>query len=99
LPQDTPARHIKTAVDVIALLSETINHVRTGAVDPKVGNCIGYLAGIVLKATQQGELEERLAALEGIVSGQNPARSILDDDPEDLLDDGNDNEGDERAIA
>ena len=88
LPADTPARAVKTAADVIDLLSETINQVRVGAVDPRVGNCVGYLAGIILKAVEQGDMEERLAALEAIIAGQGPPMRAVDDDLDNLVIDG-----------
>jgi len=67
LDADTPARDIKSVADVKGLLSETIHQVRTGAIDPKVGNCVGYLSGILLKAIEVGDIEERLAAMEAVV--------------------------------
>lgn len=68
LDAGTPAKDLKTVGDVKGLLSETIHQVRTGAIDPKVANCVGYLSGILLKAIEVGEIEERLAAMEAVVS-------------------------------
>ena len=99
LSLDVPGRTVKTATDVVDLLSETINHVRTGQLDPKIGNCMGYLAGIILKAAEQGGMEERLAALEGIVSAQGRPTSLFDTDPEDLVIDGEDRAEPQRATA
>ena len=83
LPPETPLRPVRTAGDVIELLGETIHQVRVGTLDPRVGNCIGYLSGIVLKATEQGEMEQRLAAMESIVAGQGgQPESLFDADPE-----------------
>jgi hypothetical protein len=82
LPPETPMRPVRTAGDVIELLAETIHQVRTGTLDPRVGNCIGYLSAIVLKATQQGEMEQRLAALEAIVAGQGRPESLFNADPD-----------------
>jgi hypothetical protein len=50
--------------DVCVLLATTINDVRTGRLDPKLANCVGYLSGILVRAFEVGELEERLAMLE-----------------------------------
>jgi hypothetical protein len=50
--------------DVCVLLAKTINDVRTGRLDPKLANCVGYLSGILVRAFEVGELEERLAMLE-----------------------------------
>jgi len=85
LPPDTPLRSVRTAGEVIELLAETIHQVRTGQLDPRVGNCIAYLSGIVLKATEQGEMEQRLAALEAIVAGQRQPESLFNADPDRLL--------------
>ena len=38
LPPDTPLLPVRTASDVIELLAETIHQVRTGTLDPRVGN-------------------------------------------------------------
>ncbi|MFI5197042.1 MAG: hypothetical protein ACHQJD_00340 [Thermoanaerobaculia bacterium] len=43
---------------------------RRGEIDTRIANAVGYLAGICLKAFEQGEIEQRLAALEMIVNGQ-----------------------------
>ena len=59
--EDLPAR---TIGDVTALLAVTINDVRTGRVDSRIANAIGYLSSVLLRALQDGELETRLAALE-----------------------------------
>jgi len=82
LPPETPLRPVRTAGDVIELLGETIHQVRTGTLDPRVGNCVGYLSAIILKATEQGEMEQRLAALEAIVAGQGRPESLFDTDPD-----------------
>ncbi len=68
LDAETPAKDIRSVADVTGLLSDTIHQVRTGALDPKVANCVGYLSGILLKAIEVGEIEERLAAMEAVVS-------------------------------
>jgi hypothetical protein len=50
--------------DVCVLLTKTINDVRTGRLDPKLANCIGYLGGILVRAFEVSDLEKRLAMLE-----------------------------------
>ena len=50
--------------DVTTLLGRTINDVRQGKVDVKVANAVGYLAGVLLKSLEGGDVEQRLAALE-----------------------------------
>lgn len=49
-----------------ALLAQTINQVRSGGLDPRTGNAVGYLAAVMLKAFQQGDIEARLQALEAV---------------------------------
>jgi hypothetical protein len=70
LPAHTPDRLLAKASDVSALLAETINQVRRGEVDPRISNAIGYLAGILLKAKEKDEIEQRLARLESILADQ-----------------------------
>jgi hypothetical protein len=64
LPNTEQAFELRTASDVVGFLSTTVNDVRCGRVDARVGNCLGYLAGVVLKALESSELEERVKALE-----------------------------------
>jgi hypothetical protein len=85
LPPETPLRPVRTAGEVIELLAETIHQVRVGTLDPRVGNCIGYLSGIVLKAGEQDVMEQRLTALERIVASQRRPESLFGADPDTLL--------------
>jgi hypothetical protein len=55
---------ISSADNILKLLSDTINQVRHGEIDVRIGNAIGYLSGIALRAIELGKLEDRLAALE-----------------------------------
>jgi hypothetical protein len=60
---------LQTAREVLALLEEQVNAVRA---DPAVGTlerarCVGYLAGVALRAVETGELEARLEALEAVL--------------------------------
>jgi hypothetical protein len=64
LPADTPDLPLRTVGDIVRALGLTFNHVRTGRLDARVGNCLGVLAGVLLRAIQGDELEQRLAALE-----------------------------------
>jgi hypothetical protein len=64
LPETEPDVPLDSARDVVRLLAGTINSVRKGQIDPRSGNCIGQLAGALLKALQDGAVEERLAAIE-----------------------------------
>ena len=55
---------LKSVSDVLLLLEDTINRVRTDPITHQKANCVGYLANIALKALEVGNLEERLSALE-----------------------------------
>ncbi|HVS36841.1 MAG TPA: hypothetical protein VMS17_14875 [Gemmataceae bacterium] len=64
--EDLPVR---SAADVTALLATTINEVRKGKLDPRIGNAVGYLAGILLRALETGDLAEQVAALRNRIEG------------------------------
>jgi len=70
LAADAPDAKIADCRDVVTLLAETINQVRKGQVDPRVANAVGYLANVLIKAVEQGELEDRVADLESIMKGR-----------------------------
>lgn len=53
-----------TPVELVDLLCNTIDDVRVGAIDPKVANAVGYLAGVIVKIQEQEALVERLSAIE-----------------------------------
>ena len=59
---------LETLQNVVQLLEETINHVRTGALEVRIAQCTGYLAGLAIKALEQAELERRIEALEKLVN-------------------------------
>lgn len=77
LSDDTADINIENGQDVVRLISETINQVRRGQLDPRVANAVGYLANVLLKAVEQGDVEERLAALEAVVQAK---RRVTADD-------------------
>ena len=70
LPADAPDVKVQDGADVVRLLSDTINQVRRGEIDPRVANTVGYLSNIVLAATSQRELESRLAELESLLKNR-----------------------------
>ena len=72
LPEDAPDVKIANCQDVMSLLSETINQARKGRIDPRTANAVGYLANIFLKATEQGEMEKRIAELEAATKSKSP---------------------------
>jgi hypothetical protein len=64
LPATTPVVQLNSCKDVAGVLAESINQVRRGELDPGVANAIGYLAGLLLKAHEQGAVEDRLLKIE-----------------------------------
>ena len=68
LPPQTPNHVIKSARDVVNLLSESVSQVRRGEIDPRIAHAVGYLSGIILKAREQSDLEERLDNLESALN-------------------------------
>jgi hypothetical protein len=64
LPADTPAIPLTSCKDVVGLLGESIMQTRRGELDPRVANTIGFLSGVLLKALDQGLVEERLLKVE-----------------------------------
>src|SRR5438445_13508677 len=64
LPPETPDNPLRSTTDVSTLLSESINQVRRGQLEPRVANALGYLASILLNALDQGPVEERLWRVE-----------------------------------
>lgn len=59
-----PPMLIKEASNVVILLQDTINHVRAGEMDVKIGNCIGVLSGHLLKALEVANIENRVEIIE-----------------------------------
>ena len=55
---------IKNSKDVPNLLIDTINKVRSGKLEIRIANCIGYLSGHLIKAFEQSDLEKRIEDLE-----------------------------------
>jgi hypothetical protein len=68
LPADTPDYSLSDPTEVAALLAASINQLRRGQIDPRVANGIGYLTSILLRALEQGPIEERLAKIEAALA-------------------------------
>src|ERR1700722_17831905 len=64
LPESAPNVRVGNSGDAIALISQTINQVRKGQIDPRIANSVGFLANILLKAVERDKLETRIAQLE-----------------------------------
>jgi hypothetical protein len=62
-----PPVHIENTKNITSLLVSTINDVRAGTIELRVANCIGYLAGHLIKAFEVSTIEERLVEVERVV--------------------------------
>ena len=68
LPVETADFNVSDASSVVELLSKTVNKTLRGEIDTKEAKCaVGYLAGVTLKAREQGEIDERAAKIEEIL--------------------------------
>ena len=74
-PPDGPPKPLRDATEVSEFLSETINQVRVGKIDPKVANAVGYLTSVHLKALEQGPMQERLARIESALGLEDNTQS------------------------
>ena len=66
---------LKTAADVLKLLEEQVAAVRgeSNAGTLEKARCVGYLAGVTLKAIEAGDLAARLEAVEAVLKGRRAA--------------------------
>lgn len=63
-----PPVSIKTVEDVVSVLEETINLVRSGDIPcSNVANTIGFLAGHMLKALEVSDVEQRVEMIESVM--------------------------------
>ena len=53
--------------EVLDLLADTINRVRSNQMPPRIANTIGYLAGHMVKALEIAEIEDRLKKVKRII--------------------------------
>ena len=64
LPPNTEEKRLQSPTDVCDLLGDTINQVRRGLIDPRIGTTVGYLAGTLLRGLEHGQLDDRLTRIE-----------------------------------
>jgi hypothetical protein len=60
---------LATVTDVVSLLGKTINDVRAGRMEARVGNAAAVLVGQLLAAMRGSDLESRIRALEQELRG------------------------------
>jgi len=67
IDEPLPVMRLETPSDAVMLLADTINRVRTGTLDPRIANTIGYLAGHLLKAFEVAQLKDKIEVIERLV--------------------------------
>jgi hypothetical protein len=82
LEETAPDIKIEDSGDAIALISDTINQVRKGKIDPRVANSVGFLANILMKAVERNKLETRIEQLEALLKVQTPTLDLNITGPE-----------------
>jgi hypothetical protein len=65
-----PNVNLNNAKDAMDLFGRTINEVRSGLIDVRTANCIGFLAGHFIRAIEAVELEEKLTKIEDQLNRQ-----------------------------
>jgi hypothetical protein len=53
---------------VAILLADTINRVRSGTIDLRTANCIGFLSGHLTRALEIAEVHQRLKRIEEVLN-------------------------------
>ena len=62
-----PVMPLKTPVDAVNLLADTIHRVREGEIDIRVANCIGVLSGHLIKAFEVANINEKVDVIEQVI--------------------------------
>lgn len=62
-----PAMVINAPADVVGAAVQIVNEVRAGQLPPKVASTIGYLLGVVLKAYEVSNLDQRVEMIESVL--------------------------------
>jgi hypothetical protein len=70
LESTVPDVKVEDCGDAITLISENINQVRKGKIDPRVANSVGFLANILIKAVERNQMETRIEQLEALLKVQ-----------------------------
>jgi hypothetical protein len=60
---DAPDLPLRTIGDAVALLAATVNEVRTGKLDVKIANAVGYLLTVFIRAIEAGVVPEEIVRL------------------------------------
>ena len=94
LPDDAADVPLHNGKDVVVFLAETINQVRKGRVAPKVASTVGYLTGLLMKALETSDIEERLARIEQVLKMRGAEETLFNPDEDEGVAYGNGYKGD-----
>ncbi len=76
LPADKPDLRLRTIADLVELQELTMNGLLRGKVPPRLATTIFYGASVLASLIQRGSLEDRLSAIESIVSRPRPSSAM-----------------------
>ena len=76
LPADMPDLQLRTIADLVELEELTMNGLLRGKVPPRLATTIFYGASVLASLIQRGSLEDRLSAIESIVSRPRPSNAM-----------------------
>jgi hypothetical protein len=65
---------VSTSKDVVTLLTRTISEVRSGRLDPRIANTIGYLAGHLIRAFEVAELAGKVEEVRAVLLERKPIK-------------------------
>ena len=65
---------ISTPKDVATLLAQTINEVRSGTLDPRIANTIGYLTGHLIRAFEVAEIDGKMEEVRAVLVERRPIK-------------------------
>jgi len=67
IEEGLPEIKINTADDVVSLLEDTANRVRSGELDIRIANTLAYIAGHLLKALEIADIKKKVESVERII--------------------------------
>ena len=62
---------IESTGDVVLLLTQTVNLVRSGKIEVRAANCLGVLSGHLIRAFEVSDLEKRIEKIEKAIEQRN----------------------------
>lgn len=68
---------LRTVADVAKLIAETIHQVRTGALDVKTANCVGFLAATLTRTFETSDIERRVDEFTALAAKSTAAQGGL----------------------